>query len=221
MPPYPYPTEPHAVGTSVHPLFVPELQLQFASADSFTAKSRNTSSACHALPEVIASRASLTPSLRFSARPATTSNAAAFMSTMSKTGVSCAGILSPDVSRVLNATAFSAGDEPLTSSSGCVGSPKSAGRSVRSRTFPSSSSSHKYVSPAHEISSKYSAPHTTYARFTPPALRAATKGGPRAGSATPRTMPRGRVGLRSGPRTLNTVRKGNARLAGAKVASDG
>ena len=170
--------------------------------------SRNVSNAFQAAPDAMLFLANCTPSLKFPATPATTNNAAAFSNTNSNTGLNSSGTSSPDVNNLVNVAAFSDARPPDTAASGCVPSPNCSGWRTVSTMFPSGVSDHAHVSPAQLISSRPSAPHTTIALVTPSSRNDCAKGSPSSRSVMPRSIPRGRAGLMSGPRLLKSVRKG-------------
>ena len=170
--------------------------------------SRKVSNAFQAVPDAILSLANPTPSLKSLATPVTTNNAAAFSNTNSNTGLNSSGTSSPDVNNVVNVAAFSDARPPDTAVSGCVSSPNCVGWSTVSTMFPSGVSDHAHVSPVQLISSRPSAPHTTSALATPSSRNDCAKGSPSSRSVMPRSIPRGRAGLMSGPRLLKSVRKG-------------
>jgi hypothetical protein len=170
--------------------------------------SRNISNAFQAAPDAILSLANLTPSLKSPATPATTNNAAAFSNTNSNTGLNSSGTSFPDVNNLVNVAAFSDAVPPATAVSGCMPSPNCVGWRTVSTIFPSGVSDHAHVSPEQLISSRPSAPHTTIALVTPSSRNDCAKGNPSSRSVMPRSIPRGRAGLMSGPMLLKSVRKG-------------
>ncbi len=167
--------------------------------DAVRVNSTSPANFSRAAPESIAARANRAPSAKFSATPAATSAAAAFITTTSRRAP-----LSPSkIPRIV--AAFSAGDPPRIASSGASSTSKSSGTTVYRVTNPRSTSA-IIVSPHSEISSSPPAPCTTSARSTPSSASASATRSIASAEKTPITCDCAPAGFVSGPSKLKTVR---------------